>query len=449
VPPGESPGASGHHPHRRSPQARTALWILGALLLAIATINLPSGQGWLAVKAFAVEVAGILLAVLVVSRGEWTWARARAALTAAPNLMILLFLAWVGVSVVLSDLPMYSRYEGMRHLGGALIYFGVVYGLSVRRHLERFVNVLLLAGSLAAVLAFINYSDTDASRIAGAFREEQLLAAFLSLQLPLVLMASHAEQDSRRRIPAQVAVVILLAGLLVTQNRSAWIGALLAAVTVVGLHLAFGRPAREPVVRKHTMLVPALMVVLAVGLFFFVSRQGGILAGRAGTLAGINRDESFQWRRGMWDKALRMVRDRPLLGWGVGTFGIQQVRYYHPAIPLRQQIDIVNGGPSLSENAHNTYLQLTADLGIPGLILYLGVFVTFFGTALRALRGTRPGFRQAMLIGAVGAIVAQMASAVGNPSWEYAECSVFLWLTLGLGMALSGVGDRGRFEVEE
>jgi O-antigen ligase len=175
-----------------------------------------------------------------------------------------------------------------------------------------------------------------------------------------------------------------------------------------------------------------------------MSRLSGSIANRAETVGALATDATFQWRTGMWDKAVRMTRDRPLTGWGVGSFPVQQALYYHPAVPMRSQQVILERGPSLLENAHNTYFQIAAELGLPGIALYLGVFVAFFWTGIRALPRMQRGFRQAVAMGCMGGVAAQMVSAFGSPAWEFAECSAFLWLMLGLGMAAAGVGDRGR-----
>ena len=210
-------------------------------MVGVATINLPNNGVWLGVKAFALEAVGIVLAVFAVSRGEWTRERVRGALAAAPNLAILAFLIWIGISAARSDLPVQSRYEAMRYLGGGLVYFAVVYGLSVRRHLGDFVAALLAAASLAALLAFINAGETNYQNIAGAFRNNQLLAAFLCLLMPVILMASQADEEPWRKLAAQVAIVVVVAGLLVARNRSAWFGALAALAVVVVLYLRYLR----------------------------------------------------------------------------------------------------------------------------------------------------------------------------------------------------------------
>jgi putative inorganic carbon (HCO3(-)) transporter len=186
-----------------------------------------------------------------------------------------------------------------------------------------------------------------------------------------------------------------------------------------------------------------VMVALVVGLFLVMSRMSGSLSQRANTLSSLERDQSFQWRLGMWSKALRMTRDRPLMGWGIGSFPLQQALYYHPEAASRSQRSILRTGPTLQENAHNSYLQLAAEIGIPGLLLYLALLCTFFVTGLRALPHLDPGPRQGILMGALAGIAGQMVCAVGNPSWEFPECSAFFWLVLAIGMAAAGVPSRG------
>jgi O-antigen ligase len=423
------------------------LWIIGALLIAVPTVSLPDKGVWLGVKAFALEAVGIVLAVWVVSRGEWTRDRVRSALLAAPNVAILGFLIWIGVSAARSELPEMSRLEALRHLGGGLLYFAVVYGLSARRHLGQVVGFLLLAGSLAALLACLNFSQTDTHRVAGAFRNEQLLAGFLCLIAPIILMVSQKDDEPWRRTAGQAALVIVLGGILVARNRSGWLGTVVGLMVLGILYLRYGGIKKGTGFQKHQLIIPAVIVLLSIGLFLGMtqmSQLGGGIAGRASTISNLGHDVDFRWRIGMWDKAVRMVQSRPWSGWGVGTFPVQQALFFHPYCPNRQQRDIMRKGPTLSENAHNTYLQIAAELGYPGLALYLGIFGAFFFTAIRALRSLRPGFRQAVVMAAIAGAAAQMASAIGSPAWEFAECSLFLWLILGLGMATAGVGERGR-----
>lgn len=72
-------------------------------------------------------------------------------------------------------------------------------------------------------------------------------------------------------------------------------------------------------------------------------------------------------RLGIWKETLALVPERPLLGGGPGTLALR--------VDIRFSRFVPETGQTLStyvDNAHNEYLGFLADLGIPGLALYLG-----------------------------------------------------------------------------
>lgn len=448
-------GTSGSEASRNS---QTFLWILGALLIGGSTIGLPNEGFWLGVKALALETVAVVLMVFVFSQGDWTPARVRAALLAPPNLLILLFLVWIGISYAQIGLefsrpgtpPLAQRlnkmaqYEAMRHLGGGLLYFAVVYGFSMRRHLDRLVTLLVLAGTLASIVAFATFNQEQFGKMSGAFRNSQLFGGVLCLLFPIVLMAARSDVEGWRRLTAQCATVVLAAGILANGNRSAWFGTVAAMLLIAFLVQRFGQSGERPSFQRHELVIPIIMIGMVGALFWWVTTNSPDAMIKGGRIQNVQKDGNFQWRVGMWSKGLRMVRDRPLMGWGVGTFPVQQALFFHPNVPTRSQKEILEKGAGLSENAHNTYVQMVAETGLVGLALFLGIYVTFFATTLPAIGRLRPGFRQSILIGSVGAILAQLVAAFGTPAWEFPECSMFLWLILALGVALAGVPERGR-----
>jgi hypothetical protein len=96
---------------------------------------------------------------------------------------------------------------------------------------------------------------------------------------------------------------------------------------------------------------------------------------------------------------------------------------------------LLQAGPSLAEEAHNEYLQIAAELGLVGLLLYLWVLGAFFRTGIRALKERETGLRKLVLLGCLGGMAGQVVDALSNPAWRFADVSFLLWLMLGLGMA--------------
>ncbi len=102
-----------------------------------------------------------------------------------------------------------------------------------------------------------------------------------------------------------------------------------------------------------------------------LSRLGSVL-----DITNFNKDESLRIRFELWKRALKMVQDYPLTGVGLGNFYKTNVHYKNISM---DQWD--------AENAHNYYLQLLAELGIPGLLLFLAILLSLYLRRITAVGG--------------------------------------------------------------
>jgi len=128
-----------------------------------------------------------------------------------------------------------------------------------------------------------------------------------------------------------------------------------------------------------------------------------------------------------------MALDRPLWGWGPGQFVLHQQPYTRIG---RGAENVARYGATFDDMAFNEYLQTAAELGFPGLALYLLVLISFASKAWRAAGRLPHGVRRTALLGCLGGVGAYAVDALGNVSWRYIECDMFFWLLLGLGMAI-------------
>jgi O-antigen ligase len=192
----------------------------------------------------------------------------------------------------------------------------------------------------------------------------------------------------RRAIPYAVAALCAL-GLVLTLQRTIWIGAS-AALVVVLLSRRELRPKLLPAAAAGALLV--------VGALAFVPG----LAERA--------DQRRVAQRSVWDRvnldhaAVAMVRARPLTGFGWNRFTATSTPYFwqDANVPLTAG-DII---------PHNALLANAAELGLPAALLWSGGIVAALGAALRARRprGADP-WRDALL----GMAIVALALALFTP----------------------------------
>jgi O-antigen ligase len=124
-----------------------------------------------------------------------------------------------------------------------------------------------------------------------------------------------------------------------------------------------------------------------------------------------------------WTAGLRMVKAHPLFGIGLHNFKPQVLRYEQP-------------GENVVSLAHNTYIELAAELGVPAVLVFVGIFIAAL-FSLERVR-TRAEFLQSPHLGniAVGlqaGIVSYLISAVFVSAWW----QKMLWMLIACTCLLS------------
>jgi O-antigen ligase len=168
------------------------------------------------------------------------------------------------------------------------------------------------------------------------------------------------------------------------------------------------------------MLMAALGAVL-VTVFYFATIAPDAVRER------VTHPEGGTGRVDIWKVGLRMVRHNPIQGVGSGNFQTSSIHYLlEPGKLVRD--DFIVDTPKV---AHNTYLQVLAELGIVGFTLFMTILLFSLVCAFKAHRAAaRAGDRELDIIAraAVVALVALLA-AYFFVSRDYGKQ---LWILLAL-----------------
>lgn len=123
-----------------------------------------------------------------------------------------------------------------------------------------------------------------------------------------------------------------------------------------------------------------------------------------GTIPLATYERITTYRLGAWLAAADMVAERPLAGYGPGTFAAE-AQTHRLAAELRLRERLTPPTSASFVYAHQDYLQLAAEAGLPTLLLFLGAIVALF-TKL-ALQNLRTLEQQVLLaISSTGLVVA-------------------------------------------
>ena len=150
-------------------------------------------------------------------------------------------------------------------------------------------------------------------------------------------------------------LLLLCTALLFSTCRAAWVSVLLTC-TLWGLLLL-----------KKNMRWAMLFVLIASGMFMWNK------AARS-----LEQDVSSQERINRWHCALRMMQEKPLLGFGPGTFQFEYLDFQKPEEMTRISLYKPSAARGIDTygrggGAHSEYLRALAETGWPGLLLWLGL----------------------------------------------------------------------------
>lgn len=209
------------------------------------------------------------------------------------------------------------------------------------------------------------------------------------------------------------AAILALSTVIATGSRAGNFAALSGMATLLLLSMVLG----VHQARAGWVTGVALAIFAGVAVLFAIS--GDYLGSRLNDIAasGLHDDTRLL----LWNAALRMIRDAPLLGLGLGT--------YQTAYPLYSD-EIM---PFMMDKAHNDYLELAAGWGLPAVLMWWSALVWLVGICVHGTYIRRRNRLYPML--AVGATVLVGVHSIFDFSLQMPAISLTYAAILGLGIA--------------
>ena len=238
---------------------------------------------------------------------------------------------------------------------------------------HRFLSLLILP--LCGVIAYTmwRHAGYGFSKAAGHwvmkpfFKDHTSYGAVLAMMLPpAIAMAWRTHQTTLSKVLWTIGVAWLAIGTVMSFTRAAWVS-LAAAAALWGLMLIG--------VRFKTLLFAGLVGCVGLGLSWDSlviqlerNKQDSSddLAQHVESISNVSSDDSNLERLNRWSCAIAMFQERPVFGWGPGTYQFEYAPFQTSS--LRTQISTNNADLG---NAHSEYLGPLAEQGAIGLALFL------------------------------------------------------------------------------
>jgi O-antigen ligase len=341
----------------------------GALgLLMFAVLAFGSTEPW---SQFVLR-GGALLLLLVWAVGRARGSETRIFLPAAflplALFMVLVAAQWAGLSAYRYA----TMVDGMNYIAYGTLMFLAAQCIHGEEDARRVVVAFAVFGGALAMISVLQGLSGSVKllfirlpRVAavgygyGPYVNHNHYAGMMEMIAPfLIVLAASARLAGPQRAMAAFAALLATGSIFLSHSRGGMLAFLLEAVLLA----AFLLPASAG---RRTRIIGALSAVVLLGFLAWLG--GRAMLERAGSITDVAAN---QMRIDITRDSLRMFAERPVLGWGVGTFPV-----VYPTHRSFFTDFFVN-------EAHNDYAQLLVEAGAVGFALILWYVVMVFRAGL-------------------------------------------------------------------
>jgi O-antigen ligase len=322
----------------------------------------------------------------------------------------------------------------------------------LRKSRSFLIRVLILLGVVEAGYGIVQYltgwqkiftytKKYDLEEATGTFINRNHFAGFLEMVIPFVLASAfysfqtwasrrHAfhgtlEEEERASAGHQTIFYLFLLIFMVVAvvfSRSR-MGILVTLFTIVVLTLL----AQLKVRRKAWLGGVLAFLACAVGY--------GLWIGLGPVLTRFEKITdptylSLEGRMTIWADTLRLVRDFPLLGTGLGTFDVVYRQYQTGLVNLRV------------DHAHNDFLEFAADTGLVGAVLLFLPMIYLLGKMIAAFLEDRRSYRRSITLGCIGSTLALLVHSLADFNLHIPANTLIFAVILGIGYRIAVLDRR-------
>ncbi|MGE0567857.1 MAG: O-antigen ligase family protein [Bacteroidia bacterium] len=250
------------------------------------------------------------------------------------------------------------------------------------------------------------------------------LAMFIPVVVSFLFMRSI---NSFNKLMYVGLLLLFIVAIILSYARAAWVGLVVAILVYVTMRLRFN--------------FKTLFVIVFGTIILFFSFQDEILIalGRNNTdaeegflnniesVSNISTDASNLERLNRWSCAIRMWQDKPVFGWGPGTYMFMYAPYQ-----LSSQTTVISTNFGTNGNAHSEYLGPLAEEGLPGLIIVLCIVLYTFNFGYRLFKEIEDRDTKLVATGVFLGLVTYFIHGVMNNFLDTDKLSLPFWSFLSI-----------------
>lgn len=351
------------------------------------------------------------------------------------SIVIYIMFIWMIFTTVTSELPVVSVKYILSRLWFIIpSYFICSVLFKNPKNINKFVWLYISGLVIVVIYTIVHHAANGFSGDAAHwvmtpfYNDHTAYGAVLAIYITLSAGYLFIPNISKTRKIVILAVFGLLSSAVVLSFcRASWISLVAVAMVLACVLL------------KIKFKYLATIFVILVGLFFTFQQQifdvmqrndqdaSGNLIENIQSMTNISTDASNLERINRWNSAIRLFKERPVFGWGPGTYQF----VYAPFQESRNKT-IISTNSGDGGNAHSEYIGALAEMGLLGSLIVISLVTTMVYTGLTTYRRARNKESRVIVLAATLALISYFVHGILNNFLDTEKLAVPVWSCMAI-----------------
>lgn len=306
------------------------------------------------------------------------------------SLLILFSLVWMLITSITSTMPLVSfKYFLVRMWFVSVFFFLAVYMFRDFKMVTRFLWLYIIPLTVVIVYTLLNQWGIGffEQRLANMmsrpfFNDHTAYGSAVAMFIPvLIAFLSLLNISTLKKVVLSGLLVLFIVAAILSYSRATWLSLIIAGFIWLVILLK---------IRLRNLMIIGLLMAMTVWLvkdevIYRLEKTSQESSSDFGehlrSIPNITSDASNLERINRWKSGWEMFKEKPLMGWGPGTYMFQYA-------PFQKSYDrtIISTNFGDWGNVHSEYLGPLVDSGLPGGIAFLLIVLWAFYTGVRVFR---------------------------------------------------------------
>lgn len=355
------------------------------------------------------------------------------------SIAIIAYLIWILVTSLTSSLPIVSIKFFIAKLWFIIpFYFIGTQLFKQHKNIRRFIWMYLISFMIVIIYTINKHSaygfDEQTAHwvMTPFYNDHTAYGALLAMFIPFTLGFSFDNKlPKMQRFFSFFLFALYLFAVVLSYSRAAWIS--LAVAFIVFLIIKLKVNYRFVVAGIILLAVFYSMYRFEIFMKLEKNRQDSSKSyiEHIQSISNISSDASNLERINRWQCAFRMFDERPILGWGPGTYQFKYAPFQHS-----QEKTTISTNAGDRGNAHSEYIGPLAESGVLGLFTMLAIVILISYTAIKLYKRTDSKEVKFLVLMALISLCTYFVHGLLNNFLDTDKASVPFWGLIGLIVAL-------------